>query len=159
VWEPTTTTSVAIDLWNVEIRDQVSSVSEGLIFQNPAKYANLFTTKHIASTGLDVLAIKLLPINIGKVENRGIDYDFTQKIKLFDGRLTNRLAGTYLLRSRYTTPGTDDQWETSLNRYGSNDQSASATSSRPAPRGKTPVDPHPERQLPQRLHRQASERR
>ncbi|HEX5342788.1 MAG TPA: TonB-dependent receptor [Duganella sp.] len=122
VWEPTNTTSVAIDLWNVEIRDQVSSVSEGLIFQNPAKYANLFTTKHIASTGLDVLAIKLLPINIGKVENRGIDYDFTQKIKLFDGRLTSRLAGTYLLRSRYTTPGTDDQWESSLNRYGSNDQ-------------------------------------
>ena len=122
VWEPTSTTSVAIDLWNVEIRDQVTSVSEGLIFENPAKYANLFTTKHIASTGLDVLAIKLLPINIGKVENRGIDYDFTQKIKLFDGRLTNRLAGTYLLRSRYTTPGTDDQWETSLNRYGSNDK-------------------------------------
>ncbi|MYM65648.1 TonB-dependent receptor [Pseudoduganella sp. FT55W] len=122
VWEPTSTTSVAIDLWNVEIRDQVTSVSEGLIFANPAKYANLFTTKHIASTGRDVLAIKLLPINIGKVENRGIDYDFTQKIKLFDGRLTNRLAGTYLLRSRYTTPGTDDQWETSLNQYGSNDK-------------------------------------
>ncbi|MFS2006954.1 TonB-dependent receptor [Duganella sp. CT11-25] len=122
VWEPTSTTSVALDLWNVEIRDQVNSVSEGLIFQNPAKYANLFTTKHIASTGLDVLAIKLLPINIGKVENRGVDYDFTQKIKLLDGRLTNRLAGTYLLRSRYTTPGTDDQWETSLNQYGSNDK-------------------------------------
>jgi len=122
VWEPFSGTSLAVDLWNVEIRDQVTSVSEGLIFQNPAKYANLFTTKHIASTGLDVLAIKLLPINIGKVENRGIDYDFTQKMKLFDGRLTNRLAGTYLLRSRYTTPGTDDQWETSLNRYGSNDK-------------------------------------
>jgi iron complex outermembrane receptor protein len=122
VWEPTNTTSVAIDLWNVEIRDQVTSVSEGLIFADPVKYANLFTTKHIASTGRDVLAIKLLPINIGKVENRGIDYDFTQKTKLFDGRLTNRLAGTYLLRSRYTTPGTDDQWETSLNRYGSNDK-------------------------------------
>jgi iron complex outermembrane receptor protein len=122
VWEPFNGTSLAVDLWNVEIRDQVTSVSEGLIFQNPAKYASLFTTKHIASTGLDVLAIKLLPINIGKVENRGIDYDFTQKMKLFDGRLTNRLAGTYLLRSRYTTPGTDDQWETSLNRYGSNDK-------------------------------------
>jgi iron complex outermembrane receptor protein len=57
-----------------------------------------------------------------KVENRGIDYDFTHKMKLFDGKLTSRLSGTYLLRSRYTTPGTDDQWETSLNRYGSNDK-------------------------------------
>jgi iron complex outermembrane receptor protein len=122
VFEPIDSLSMSFDLWNVEIRDQVTAVSESLIFNNPAKYANLFTTKHISSTGKDVLAIKLLPINIGKVENRGIDYDFTHKMKLLDGRLTSRLMGTYLLRSRYTTPGTDDQWETSLNRYGSNDK-------------------------------------
>ena len=122
VFEPIDSLSMSFDLWNVEIRDQVTAVSEGLIFADPAKYASLFTTKHISSTGRDVLAIKLLPINIGKVENRGIDYDFTHKMKLLDGRLTSRLSGTYLLRSRYTTPGTDDQWETSLNRYGSNDK-------------------------------------
>jgi iron complex outermembrane receptor protein len=122
VFEPLDSLSMSFDLWNVQIRDQVIPVSEGLIFADPAKYANLFTTKHISSTGQDVLAINLLPINIGKVENRGIDYDFTHKMKLFDGKLTSRLSGTYLLRSRYTTPGTDDQWETSLNRYGSNDK-------------------------------------
>ena len=122
VFEPFNSLSMSFDLWNVEISDQVTAVSEGLIFANPAKYANLFTTKHIGSTNRDVLAIKLLPINIGQVENRGIDYDFTHKMKLLDGRWTNRLSGTYLLRSRYTTPGTDDQWETSLNRYGSNDK-------------------------------------
>jgi len=122
VFEPTNSLSMSVDLWNVEIRDQVTAVSEGLIFDNPAKYAELFTTKHISSTGKDVLAIKLLPINIGKVENRGVDYDFTHKTRLFDGKLTSRLAGTWLIRSRYTTPGTDDQWESSLNRYGSNDK-------------------------------------
>ncbi|MGW8390950.1 TonB-dependent receptor [Pseudoduganella sp. HUAS MS19] len=122
VFEPTSSLSMAFDLWNVEIRDQVTSVSEGLIFDKPAKYADLFTTKHISSTGRDVLAIKLLPINIGKVENRGVDYDFTHRAKLLGGKLTSRLAGTWLLRSRYTTPGTDDQWESSLNRYGSNDK-------------------------------------
>jgi iron complex outermembrane receptor protein len=122
VFEPTSALSMSFDLWNVEIRDQVTAVSEGLIFDNPAKYADLFTTKHISSTGKDVLAIKLLPINIGQVENRGVDYDFTHKTKLFDGKLTSRLTGTWLLRSRYTTPGTDDQWESSLNRYGSNDK-------------------------------------
>lgn len=121
VLQPLDSLTMSFDLWNVQIRDQVTAVSEGLIFADPAKYASLFTTKHISSTGRDVLAIKLLPINIGKVENRGIDYDFTHKMKLLDGRLTSRLSGTYLLRSRYTTPGTDDQWETSLNRYGSND--------------------------------------
>ncbi|PHV26503.1 TonB-dependent receptor [Janthinobacterium sp. BJB426] len=122
VFEPIDSLSMSFDLWNVQINDQVTSVSEGLIFNNPAKYADLFTVKHITSTGKDVLAVKLLPINIGKVENRGIDYDFTHKMKLLDGRLTSRLMGTYLLRSRYTTPGTNDQWETSLNRYGSNDK-------------------------------------
>ncbi|KAB8066037.1 TonB-dependent receptor [Janthinobacterium violaceinigrum] len=122
VFEPIDSLSMSFDLWNVQINDQVTAVSEGLIFNNPAKYAELFTTKHISSTGKDVLAVKLLPINIGKVENRGIDYDFTHKMKLLDGRLTTRLMGTYLLRSRYTTPGTNDQWETSLNRYGSNDK-------------------------------------
>ncbi|MBJ7313948.1 TonB-dependent receptor plug domain-containing protein [Rugamonas sp. CCM 8940] len=113
--------SLSLDLWNVQISDQVSTASEGLIIANPAQYANLFTTKHISSTGLDVLAIIKRPVNIGKVENRGIDYDLTQKIRLFDGKLSNRLAGTYLLRSQYTRPGTSDQWETSLNRYGSDD--------------------------------------
>ncbi len=37
------------------------------------------------------------------------------------GKITGRLAGTRMLKSRYTTPGTDDQWETSLDQYGSDD--------------------------------------
>ncbi len=121
VWEPTNSISMALDLWNVEIRDQVSAVSEADIFANPDKYPELFTTKHINSTGRDELAVMLLPINIGKTENRGIDYDFTHKVNVYGGRLTSRLAGTYLIRSRYTEPGTADVWTTSLNRYGIND--------------------------------------
>ncbi|WP_028100690.1 TonB-dependent receptor [Pseudoduganella violaceinigra] len=122
VFAPLDSLSMSFDLWNVEVRDQVTDVSEGLIFANPAKYANLFTTKHISSTGKDVLAVKLLPINIGKMEKQGLDYDFTHKTRLFDGKLTSRLSGTWMLRSRFTTPGTDDQWESSLNRYGSDDK-------------------------------------
>jgi iron complex outermembrane receptor protein len=120
VFEPTSFMSVGLDLWSVKIKDQVSSVSEALYFSNPNKYIDLFTTKFKASTGTQALAIKFIPINIGKVENQGLDYDVTVRAKLFNGKLTSRLAGTYLIESRYTTPGTDDQWETSLNRYGSN---------------------------------------
>lgn len=120
VFEPVSFMSVGIDLWNVQIKDQVSTVDEALYFSNPNKYIDLFTTKFKASTGTQSLAIKLLPINIGKVENQGIDYDFTVRTKVMDGKLTSRLAGSYLLKSRYTTPGTDNSWETSLNRYGSN---------------------------------------
>ncbi|MBB3223543.1 TonB-dependent receptor plug domain-containing protein [Pseudoduganella umbonata] len=122
VWEPLNNVSLALDLWNVEIRDQVSDVAESRIFADPMTYANLFTTKYLNSTGSNELAIIYAPINIGKTENRGIDYDLTHKMNVWGGRLTSRLAGTYLLRSRYTEPGTDDVWTTSLNRYGSNDK-------------------------------------
>ena len=121
VFEPTPNFSVKLDVWNVQISKAVSSVSEALIASNPQKYYSLYTTKFKASTGQRTLAIILAPINIGKVENQGIDYDLLYKMKFSDVKLTGRLAGTHLLKSRYTTPGTDDSWETSLGQYGSND--------------------------------------
>jgi iron complex outermembrane receptor protein len=121
VFEPTGSFSAKLDLWNVQISDAVTSVSEALIFQFPQKYISLYTTKSKASTGTSSLAIIFAPINIGKQENQGIDYDFLLKGNVLGGKITGRLAGTYLLKSRYTTPGTDDQWETSMNQYGSND--------------------------------------
>lgn len=122
VWEPSNTVSLALDLWNVEIRDQVTDADEADIFNRPMAYADLYTTKHINATGEDVLAVKMLPINIGKKESRGLDYDLQQRINVYGGKLTNRLAGTYLIRSRYTVPGTSNDWTTSLNRYGIDDK-------------------------------------
>jgi iron complex outermembrane receptor protein len=121
VLEPTANLSVRLDLWNVEIRDAVDSVSENLIANNPQKYINLYTTKFKASTGERDLAIILAPINIGELQNRGIDYDFLYRMSLGDTRLTGRFAGTHLLRSRYSTPG-EDSWETSLGQFGSDDE-------------------------------------
>lgn len=121
VFEPTSNTTFKLDLWNVAIKDAVTSVSEALIAGDAVKYNDLYTTKLKASTGIRTLAIILAPINIGKQENRGIDYDFQLRNNLFGGKMTNRLAGTYLIKSRYTTPGTSDSWESSLGNYGSND--------------------------------------
>ncbi|GAB3447108.1 TonB-dependent receptor [Massilia solisilvae] len=121
VFEPTANFSAKFDLWQVAIRNAVSNVSEGLITSNPNKYLSLYTTKYKASTGQKTLAIIFMPINIGQQENRGLDYDLLFKAKVDNVRLTNRLAGTWLLKSRYTTPGTSDQWETSLGQFGSND--------------------------------------
>ncbi|HEY0584889.1 MAG TPA: TonB-dependent receptor [Pseudoduganella sp.] len=118
VFEPSSNFSAKVDVWGVEIRNAVANVSEDLIATNPAKYIDLYTVKHKQSTGLDKLAIKLLPINIGRQENRGMDYDFIWRSNVWQGKLTGRLAGTYMFHSRYTTPGTDDSWETSLNQYG-----------------------------------------
>jgi iron complex outermembrane receptor protein len=120
VFEPTNTTSIKLDLWHVSIKDAVTSVDEALIAADPNKYISLYTTKYKASTNSKKLAIILAPINIGRQENSGLDYDFMFKMNLGDAKLTNRFAGTYLFESRYTTPGTDDSWETSLGQYGSN---------------------------------------
>jgi iron complex outermembrane receptor protein len=121
VWEPTGYFSVKADLWQVSIKDAVTNVSESLIANNPNKYLALYTTKTAASTGVKALAIIFAPINIGQQEDRGIDYDFLLRNKFDSVRLTSRLAGTHMLKSRYTTPGTSDQWETSLGIFGSDD--------------------------------------
>jgi iron complex outermembrane receptor protein len=122
VYDITGNFSVGMDLWSVNIEEAVTNVSERLILQNPAKYLDLYTTKFKASNNLTYVAIKLVPINIGKQENQGVDWDLTFRERFGFGRVTAKLAGTYMIKSRYTTPGTSDQWETSLGRFGSNDQ-------------------------------------
>ncbi len=121
VVEPSNDVTIGMDLWNVEIKDAVTSVSERLILDNPEKYLSLYTTKFKSSNGLTYVAIKDMPINIGRLENQGLDWDFQIRGKTDWARLTGRISGTYLIKSRYTTPGTDDQWETSLGRFGAND--------------------------------------
>lgn len=112
--------TVGLDLWQVDIKNAVSSVSEQLIIGNPEKYLGLYTTKAKAG-GETYVAIKDMPINIGKVENRGLDWDLTARTKTDIGAVTTKLSGTYLIKSRYTMPGTDDQWTTSLGQFGVND--------------------------------------
>lgn len=122
VLEPSRDVTIGLDLWNVEIKDSVTSVSERLILDNPAKYLSLYTTKFKASNGQTYVAIKDQPINIGRLENQGLDWDFQVRGKTDWGTVTGRIAGTYMIKARYTTPGTDDQFETSLGRFGSDDK-------------------------------------
>ena len=121
VIEPIRDVSVGVDLWSVEVKDAVTSVSERLILTQPAKYLDLYRTKTKVSNNLTYVSILLAPVNIGRSENTGVDWDLQVKKNTDLGRLTARLSGTYLIKSRYTTPGTSDQWETSLGRFGSND--------------------------------------
>lgn len=120
VLEPSSTTAVSVDYWSVNVKDAISSVSEDQILNNPDKYLDLYTLKHKDSNGLDYVAIKLVPFNIGKAENEGIDWNFKWRDKTDFGRLTAEIGGTHLIKSRYTLPGTDDQWTDSMNKWGVN---------------------------------------
>ena len=78
-FEPTNTFSVQADLWDVKIRDAVSSVSEALIFGDPVKYRDLFTTFVDPGNGQTYWAKKTLSINIGKTHNQGLDWETTYR--------------------------------------------------------------------------------
>jgi len=121
VWQATDALSLGLNYWSVEIKDAVTSVSEQLILTQPEKYLDLYRTKFKQSNGLTYVAILLAPTNIGKQENEGLDWDLTYKGKTSFGRVEGSLAGTYMIKSRYTVPGTDDQWATSLGKFGIND--------------------------------------
>ena len=121
VWQATQNFSVGLNLWSVEIEDAISSVSEDLILSNPDKYLDLYTTKFKSSNGKTYVAILDAPTNIAQVKNQGIDWDFTYRSPTPIGKFTGVLAGTYLMKSEYTLPGTDDQWTTSLGKFGVND--------------------------------------
>ncbi len=120
-FEPTSTFSVQADLWDVKIRDAVSSVSEALIFGDPVKYRELFTTFVDPGNGQTYWAKKTLSINIGKTHNQGIDWETTYRHNFAFGKLTTTLNGTYLIKSDYTKPGTDNDWVNSMNYFGVND--------------------------------------
>lgn len=119
-FEPTNAVSVGMDYWNVEMRDQVSSVSEALAFGNPATYKDLFTTFTDPGDGKNYYAFKLASVNIGRAKNSGIDWDITGRVDTGLGRLTTTVSGTYLIESSYTRPGTSDVWESSLGKFGVN---------------------------------------
>mgnify|MGYP000250283078 CR=1 FL=1 len=124
VYSPSNEFGVTVDYWSVNIENQVSSLSQNQIFGDPAKYADLFTSRPNSSTGESELAIKQVAVNIGKSENSGIDYSVNLLNELSFGTLSTRLQGTYFIEARYTSPGTDgsqpEDWLTSMNQFGTN---------------------------------------
>lgn len=124
ILKPVDRLTIELNYWSVNVRDAVDSVSESLILNNAAKYLDLYTTKYKSSNGRTYVAILDTPINIGRKENAGIDWDFSYAHPVSFGTITGRISGTHLTKSRYTVPGTDDQWTSSLNKYGVDDKVA-----------------------------------
>ena len=121
VWEPIEDFSAGLNYWSVDITDAVSGVSESLILNNPAKYLDLYALKYKTSTGKYYVSIIDAPINIGRAQSRGLDWDLSFSKKVSASTVHLKIAGTHLDESRYTMPGTDDEWTSSLGKYGVND--------------------------------------
>jgi len=121
VYAPTNDFSFGMDYWSVDLEDQVTRLTEAQIFGDAVKYDRFFTTKPNLGTGGDDLAITQAAINIGKSENSGIDWALNMNTELSFGTLTTSFTGTYITESRSLRSGTTDQWDSSLGRFGSDD--------------------------------------
>lgn len=119
-WEPSPRFSAGLDLWDVKIKDAVSSVSEQQAWADPVTFRELFQTYTEPSTGRTYWAFLRSSVNIGQTHNRGIDWDLTTRQRFSFGNWTTTLNGTYMLKSDYTRPGTSDQWTNSMNFFGIN---------------------------------------
>lgn len=100
--------SLGMDLWNVQITNQVlsSGIAEQVGFANPQQYKNLFVNPYPDPAGYPTVAYSQLAINGGVANYRGIDWDFAYRSKVPFGNLTASWTGTYMLKQDYTSsPG------------------------------------------------------
>lgn len=124
-FEPSSSFGIGADYWNVHITDAISGVSAAQAFADPVKFASLFTTYQQPAEDKPYYAFKSVSTNIGQSKNSGVDWDMVGRINFEAARLTLNLAGTYVIESSYTLPGSSDIFTTSLGQY--NDVSASVT--------------------------------
>lgn len=118
VYAPNLDFNVTLDFWRVDITDRVTSLTEQQIFSNPQRYYDLFVPNRNLSTGDIELAIVRSSVNIGESKNAGLDWEVVVSNDLSFGRLRTSLSGTYMLESKRTVPGTEDEWTSSLGRFG-----------------------------------------
>ncbi len=115
--EPARWLSLGADLWQIKLRDAIGSVGEDMLFGDPLKWRDLFTTSTDPATGQTLLATRNLNTNLGEVIQRGLDVDARMRFATSIGRLTTHLSLTYWLKDEYQfEPG--GPFYSSLGRYG-----------------------------------------
>jgi iron complex outermembrane receptor protein len=103
--EPLRGLSLGLDLWNVQIRNQVLSAGtpEQVGFANPQQYKSLFVNPYPDPAGYTTIAYLLAPINGGVANYRGVDWDFSYRNKTAIGDVKAAWNGTYMIKQNYTT--------------------------------------------------------
>jgi iron complex outermembrane recepter protein len=121
--EPIPQLSIALDYWNVRIKNQVESagIAEQVAFNNPSAYQNLFVSPYRDPAGYLTTALQELPFNGGEAKYSGIDLNANYQLDLGFGRFSALWTGTYMLKQQYTNgPGLPEL--TDLGVYGPDQQ-------------------------------------
>jgi iron complex outermembrane recepter protein len=121
--EPLAQLSVALDYWNVKIKNQVESqgIAEQVAFNNPNAYKSLFVNPYLDPAGFQSIALEQVPFNGGEAQYSGIDLNANYHVDLGFGRFNAVWTGTYMLKQQYTDgPGMPEL--TDLGQYGPDQQ-------------------------------------
>ena len=122
VYAPDNNFSFNMDWWQVNLEDQVQRLTQDQIFGDPVTYSDLYTTKFNRGTQKNELAIIQAAVNIGESNNEGIDWGMNITNEFSFGTLKTAFKGTYVIESERLRVGTESTFDTSLGRFGDNQQ-------------------------------------
>ncbi|WP_042149205.1 MULTISPECIES: TonB-dependent receptor [unclassified Pseudoalteromonas] len=122
VYSPDNSFSLSIDWWQVNLENQVDRLTDEQIFTNPEKYRDLFLTVYDEGEQGDVLAINQAAVNVGQSHNEGIDWQIESSTELDFANYKMVLGGTYIIENETLRVGEDDIFDSSLGKYGTDDE-------------------------------------
>ena len=116
-FEPNSTFSVGVDVWQVKVKNAISQLDEATVMNAPLANRGSFTTYTDPGTQQTLLALYLPNRNLGDLIERGIDVDAQARFATPIGRWTTTLGLSYHLKSEYQLePG--GAFFTSLGQFG-----------------------------------------
>jgi iron complex outermembrane recepter protein len=119
VAEPVPNVSVGVDLWQVKIKDSISSIDEAQIFGDPARWSSLFTSYTDPGTGRKLLAMLSSNGNLGESSIQGVDISASASFDTGFFRVKPTLDLTYIIKERYQLER-DGPFFTSVGQFGAN---------------------------------------
>ena len=114
--DPISSLSLGADLWQVKLRDKISSIDENVAFANGATYASLFSVVNDPIGNFPILGYLAAPINLAQSKYSGIDWDATFRMPTTWAALALQWTGTYTLKAENDFPGIGTQ--SSLGKFG-----------------------------------------
>ncbi|MDO8729083.1 MAG: TonB-dependent receptor [bacterium] len=104
--EPIKSLSIGIDLWDVKLKDQIQTLPQSLVFENPESYGALFSSYYDPIQKQNVLVASLTPFNLASSHYQGLDWDGTWSAATAMGKVAVNWTGTYMLKAEQDVPGT-----------------------------------------------------
>lgn len=105
-FEPIASLSFGFDFWDVKLTNQIQTLSEDLVFSNPAVYDSLLRTYFDPIQKQNVLVAALTPFNLATAHYQGIDWDHSYKTNTSLGRVNVQWTGTFMTKAEQDNPGT-----------------------------------------------------